>query len=155
FDLLVGLVTATGTAAVLVIGAAHVRSGLVSLGDLLLMMGYVAKLYDPIKTLSRKAATLQGYLASAERVFALLDESPDVQQRPHARPLLRARGAVGFRGVSFAYGRDRPVLQEVSFEIGPGTRLGVVGATGAGKTTVISLLTRFYDPTGGQILLDG
>ena len=155
FDLMIGLITSVGTAAVLFIGTAHVRSGVVTLGDLLLMMGYVGKLYDPIKTLSRKAATLQGYLASAERVFALLDEGPDVTQRPQARRLSRAQGAVVFRRVSFAYGRDRPVLHGVCFEIAPGTRLGVVGTTGAGKTTLISLLTRFYDPTGGRILLDG
>jgi ATP-binding cassette subfamily B protein len=155
FDLMIGLITSVGTAAVLFIGTAHVRSGLVTLGDLLLMMGYVGKLYDPIKTLSRKAATLQGHLAGAERVFALLDERPDVTQRPQARHLSRARGAVVFRRVSFAYGQDRPVLHRVCFDIAPGTRLGVVGTTGAGKTTLISLLTRFYDPTGGQILLDG
>jgi len=155
FDLLVGLITAGGTAAVLFIGTAHVRSGVVSLGDLLLMMGYLGKLYDPIKTLSGKAASLQGHLASAERVFALMDQRPDVMQRPHARRLSRARGAVAFRGVSFAYGKERPVLHDVCFQIAPGTRLGVVGTTGAGKTTLISLLTRFYDPTGGQILLDG
>jgi ABC-type multidrug transport system ATPase subunit/aminoglycoside phosphotransferase (APT) family kinase protein len=84
-----------------------------------------------------------------------LDEQPEVPERPHARPIKRAAGAVAFRGVSFAYGPDRPVLTDVSFEIQAGTRLGVVGATGAGKTTLISLLTRFYDPTAGQILLDG
>jgi ATP-binding cassette subfamily B protein len=155
FDVLVGLITAGGTAAVLFIGTAHVLSGVLSLGDLLLMMGYLGKLYDPIKTLSRKAASLQGHLASAERVFALLDRAPDVVPRPRARRLSRSRGAVAFRGVSFAYGKDRPVLHDVCFQIAPGTRLGVVGTTGAGKTTLISLLTRFYDPTGGQILLDG
>src|SRR5438034_6940657 len=87
------------------------------------------------------------YLASAERAFALLDEQPEVPERPNARPLQRAVGAVAFRGVSFAYGPDRPVLRDVSFEIEPGTQLGIVGATGAGKTTLISLLTRFYDAT--------
>src|SRR5207249_2934702 len=113
------------------------------------------QLYEPLKTLSRKAASIQSYLASAERAFALLDEQPEVHERPNARPLQRAVGAVAFRGVSFAYGPDRPVLRDVSFEIEPGTQLGIVGATGAGKTTLISLLTRFYDATAGQILLDG
>src|SRR5207248_1369526 len=90
-----------------------------------------------------------------ERAFALLDEQPEVPERPHARPIARATGAVAFEGISFAYGPDRPVLSDISFKIEPGTRLGVVGATGAGKTTLISLLTRFYDPTAGQILLGG
>src|SRR5437870_13212992 len=105
--------------------------------------------------MSKKAAGLQGYLASAERAFALLDEAPEVPERPGARSVTRAAGAVTFRNVCFAYGPDRPVLYDVSFELEPGTRLGVVGATGAGKTTLISLLTRFYDPTAGQILLEG
>src|SRR6266566_292030 len=100
------------------------------------------------------AARIQSYLASAERAFGLLDEQPEVPERPNARPIGRARGAVAFRHVSFAYGPDRPVLHDVSCDIAPGTRLGIVGATGAGKTTLISLLTRFYDPTEGQILLD-
>src|SRR5437870_12230849 len=105
--------------------------------------------------MSKKAAGLQGYLASAERAFALLDEAPEVPERPGARSVTRAAGAVTFRNVCFAYGPDRPVLYAISLELEPGTRLGVVGATGAGKTTLISLLTRFYDPTAGQILLDG
>src|SRR2546429_9310433 len=103
--------------------------------------------------MSRKATGLQGYLASAERAFALLDEEPDVPERPHARPVTRAGGAVEFRGVSFAYGPDRPVLQDVSFAIAPGTRLGVVGATGPGRTTLISLLTRFSGPPEGTTML--
>src|SRR5213082_1299810 len=155
YGLLIGLVTALGMAAVLLIGVGHVRSGVLTLGQLLLVLGYLGQLYEPLKTMSRKATGLQGYLASAERAFALLDEQPEVPERPHARPIARATGAVAFEGVSFAYGPDRPVLSDVSFTIEPGTRLGVVGATGAGKTTLISLLTRFYDPTAGRILLDG
>src|SRR6266566_4557717 len=155
YGVLIGLVTAVGMAAVLFIGVGHVRSGALTLGQLLLVLGYLGQLYDPLKTMSRKATGLQGYLASAERAFALLDEQPEVPERPHARPIARATGAVAFEGVSFAYGPDRPVLNDVSFVIAPGTRLGVVGATGAGKTTLISLLSRFYDPTAGQILLDG
>ena len=155
YGVLIGLVTAVGMAAVLFIGVGHVRSGALTLGQLLLVLGYLGQLYDPLKTMSRKATGLQGYLASAERAFALLDEQPEVPERPHAQPIARATGAVAFEGVSFAYGPDRPVLNDVSFVIAPGTRLGVVGATGAGKTTLISLLSRFYDPTAGQILLDG
>ena len=155
FGLLVGLTTAGGVAAVLLIGVRHVRSGTLTLGELLMVLSYLGQLYDPLKTISRKAAALQSYLASAERVFALLDERPDVPERPHARPLGRAVGAVEFRDVCFAYDPDHPVLHVVSFDVPPGARVAVAGTTGAGKTTLVSLLTRFYDPTGGAILLDG
>src|SRR5213593_1647368 len=154
YGVLVGLTSVLGTAAVLLIGVRHVRQDVLTLGQLLMVLGYLAQLYDPLKTISKKAAGIQGYLASAERAFALLDEEPEVPERPKARPIGRARGAVAFRHVSFAYGPDRPVLHDVSCDIAAGTRLGIVGATGAGKTTLISLLTRFYDPTEGQVLLD-
>ena len=155
FNLLVGLTTAGGMAAVLFIGIRHVGSGVLTLGELLMVMGYLNQLYEPLKTLSRKAASLQLHLASAERAFALLDEPSEVDERPDARPLGHAAGAIAFRDVSFSYGNERSVLHDVSFDIEPGTRLGIVGASGAGKTTLISLLTRFYDPTAGEIRLDG
>src|SRR5207244_4845862 len=115
----------------------HVRAGVITLGQLLLVLGYLGQLYEPLKTISRKATALQGYLASAERAFALLDEQPDVPERPHARPVTRATGAVEFRGVSFAYGPDRPVLHDISFKLEPGTGPGLVGATGDGSTTLL------------------
>src|SRR5438093_1639029 len=155
YGLFVGLVTALGTAAVLVIGVRHVRSGALTLGQLLIVMGYVGQLYEPLKTIGRKASALQSYLASAERAFALLDERPAGPARPHARPLARAAGAVAFRQVCFAYDGEHPVLRDVTFEVEASTRVAIVGATGAGKTTLVSLLTRFYDPTAGTILLDG
>jgi ATP-binding cassette subfamily B protein len=151
----IGLITAVSTTVVLFLGVAHVRSGIMSLGDLLLVMGYVAKLYDPMKTIGRKVATLQGHLASVERAFAVLDEQPDVNERPDARPIERARGAITFENVSFEYSPDRPVLYDVSFAIAPGTSVGIEGVTGAGKSTLVSLLTRLYEPTDGRILLDG
>jgi ATP-binding cassette subfamily B protein len=94
-------------------------------------------------------------MVSAERALALLDERPDVVERPHARALPRATGAVELREVSFAYEASRPVLRGVTCSIAAGTRVGIAGPTGAGKTTLISLLARFYDPTDGAILLDG
>ena len=155
FSLVVGLITAAGTAAVLFVGVRAVLSGAFTLGDLLLVMGYLGLLYGPLNELSNSKATLQGALASAERAFSLLDKVPDVVERPDALPLVRASGTVAFRDVSFAYREDHRVLHEVSFEVYPGTRLGISGKTGAGKTTLMSLLTRFYDPTVGQVLLDG
>jgi ATP-binding cassette subfamily B protein len=155
FGLLTGLTTTAGTAAVLFIGIRHVQSGALTLGQMLLVMGYLSQLYTPLRTIGRKVGSLQSHLASAERAFSLLDEAPDVAERPNARPLARALGSVTFRNVSFAYSEDRLVLNNVSFAISAGTRVGVVGTTGAGKTTLVSLLMRFYDPTNGQILLDG
>jgi len=153
--LLIGMTTALGTAAVLFVGVRNVQAGTLTLGELLLVMGYLAQLYGPLKVISRKVASLQSHLASAERAFALLDETPDVADHPGARRLARARGAVAFRGVSFAYEPGSPVLEDVSFEVPAGTRVGIVGETGAGKSTLLGLLTRFFDPATGQVLLDG
>jgi ATP-binding cassette subfamily B protein len=155
YGVFVGLTTALGMAAVLWIGVGHVRSGVLSLGQLLMVMGYLGQLYAPLKTLSQKAGTFQTYLASTERAFALLDERTDVPEQPLARPIERAGGAVTFRNVSFAYDPAHPVLDTVSFEVAAGARVAVAGMTGAGKTTLVSLLTRFYDPTAGAVLLDG
>jgi ATP-binding cassette, subfamily B, bacterial len=155
FGALFGLTIAVGMALVLLIGTRHVQAGHLKLGELVLIMGYLAQLYSPVQVISKSFMSMQSALASAERGFKLLDEVPDIIEKPHALPLARASGAVAFRNVSFTYDGSGIVLDNVSFEIPTGTRLGVVGATGAGKTTLVSLLSRFYDPTAGQILLDG
>jgi ABC-type multidrug transport system ATPase subunit/Ser/Thr protein kinase RdoA (MazF antagonist) len=155
FGILVGATLGLGMATVLYLGTHKVLAGAMTLGELVLVVGYLDQLYEPLKTASRKMGTLQSSLASAERVYSLLDEPPDFTDSPHARPLERAAGAVEFRGVSFAYEQRHRVLDEVSFNVAPGTRVGIAGTTGAGKTTLVSLLTRFYDPSAGQILLDG
>jgi ATP-binding cassette subfamily B protein len=154
FGFLVGAIIAVGTAAVLFIGLRHVRAGTLALGELLIIIGYLSQLYGRLDSLSRTVANLQGSLACAERAFNLLDERPDMVDRANARPVERAAGALALRDVSFGYGPEGKVLEQASFAIAPGTRVGIVGATGTGKTTLVSLLTRFYDPTAGQILLD-
>ncbi|MBA3746403.1 MAG: ABC transporter ATP-binding protein, partial [Solirubrobacterales bacterium] len=117
---------------------------------------YLVQLYEPLKQMSKKIADLQGSFASAERAFAVLDEPTDVIERPAARRLSRAHGAISFDDVSFAYaGERRNVLERVSFDVAAGTTLGITGTTGAGKTTLVSLLMRFYDPSQGAITLDG
>jgi len=154
--LMVGLVTAAGEAAVIFIGVRNVQAHTLTLGDLLLVMGYLSQLYRPLESVSKRLGELQRSLASAERTFALLDQTPEVIEKPNAMPLSRAKGALSFQNVFFAYdGENNPVLQNVTFEVGPDTRVGIAGATGAGKTTLVSLLTRFYDPTSGRITLDG
>lgn len=155
FDLLVGLTIAMGTAVVLFIGVRHVQAARLTLGDLLLVMAYLAQFYGPLQTITKKAAELQSSMASAERAFTLLDEVSDVPERPEAKPIQRSSGNIMLRKVSFAYNASRPVLQDISVEIPGGTRVGIIGTTGAGKSTLVGLLTRFYDPTTGQILLDG
>lgn len=155
YDILIGVTTACGTAAVLFLGIRHVQSGTLTLGELMLVMSYLAQLFGPLASLSEMTSRTQRSLSSAERAFALLDQAPDVVEKKHAIPLHHAQGAVTFRNVGFAYDRDRPVLRDVSIEIKAGLRVGIVGMTGAGKSTLVSLLTRFYEPDEGEILLDG
>jgi ATP-binding cassette subfamily B protein len=152
--MMLGLTTAVGTAAAIYIGVRHVQSGVLTLGSLLLMMGYLSQLYEPLRTISRRIASVQSHLAGAQRAFDIVDSDPDVPEREHALPIGRAEGAITFEHVSFAYG-DYPVLDDVSFSVPAGCRVGIAGRTGAGKTTLVSLLPRFFDPSHGRILLDG
>jgi ATP-binding cassette subfamily B protein len=155
FGLLSNVITAIGTALVLYIGVRSVLSSRLTLGELLMIIAYLTQLYGPLNAIGDKIISLQPYVASIKRAFELLDEVPDVAERPHARPLKRAAGAIEFRDVGFAYDGENLVLDGVSFAIEAGTRLGIAGRTGAGKSTLMSLLMRFYDPSRGQILLDG
>jgi ATP-binding cassette subfamily B protein len=155
FGLLSHVITALGTALVLYIGVRSVLASRLTLGELLMVITYLTQLYGPLNAIGDKIVGLQTYKASIKRAFELLDEVPDVAERPHARPLKRATGAIAFRGVGFAYDNQHLVLDGVSFTMGAGTRLGIAGRTGAGKSTLMSLLMRFYDPSQGRILLDG
>ena len=149
FAFVIGMSLAVGTATVLYVGIHQVQSGAVTLGELLLVVSYLALLYEPLRTISEIIGRLQLHLASAQRAFAFLDELPD------ARRITRSEGAIVFDRVSFVYPGSRTALRDASFEIRSGVRVGIMGPTGAGKTTLVSLLARFYDPTSGAILLDG
>lgn len=155
FETAVGLTVAVGAALVLFFGVLQTKAGHLSVGELLMILAYQTQIYEPLKTISKKIADLQSSLASAARAFSLLDELPEVSEKPHARRLERARGELTFDGVSFAYVPGHDVLAGITLTVTAGSRVGIQGTTGAGKTTIMSLLTRFYDPTGGTIALDG
>ena len=155
FGLVVNLTTALGSAAVLFLGVLSVQSGRLTVGELLMIITYLGQLYSPVKSISNQVKGLQSSLASLERAFELLDEMPEVTEKPQARPLQRAVGGIEFRNVTFAYVGEKTVLKRTSFSVRPGTRLGIQGRTGAGKSTLVSLLYRLYDPQTGEILLDG
>jgi ATP-binding cassette subfamily B protein len=154
YSLLVGIVTAAGLAAVLYIGIGHVQAGPLTLGSLLVVNYYVTQLYSPLRNVGQSILDIQMSLTGVERYRAVLDEKPDVPESPNALPLAEARGDIAFRGVSFEYTKDHSVLDDVSFELHAGDRLGVVGPTGSGKTTLSTLLLRLFDPTKGVITLD-
>jgi ATP-binding cassette, subfamily B, bacterial len=155
FNTLVGLTLAVGTACALYLGVSHVQAGTLTLGGLIVVMSYLAQLYRPIETLSKNLSQLQQSFAGAERAFALLDQLPEVTDHPEARPLARARGEIEFCQASFAYDDKPAVLHGLELHVPAGARVGIVGRTGAGKTTLVNLVTRFYDPSSGAVRLDG
>jgi len=155
FDLLVAFTFGMGTALTLFIGVLHIRSGILTLGQLLMVLAYLAELYEPLTSITKKVGELQSSLASADRVFSVLDLATEVVERPNASSLVRAKGAIAFRDVLFAYDGENPVIRDISFDVVPGGRVGIFGPTGSGKTTLLNLLLRFYDPSCGAILVDG
>ncbi|HJT70719.1 MAG TPA: ABC transporter ATP-binding protein [Terriglobales bacterium] len=155
FNVLIGLTIAGGTAAALYIGVHHVRAGALTVGSLLMIMAYVAQVYQPLQLLTTKTTELQTWFASLERAFMLLDQEPEISEEKSALPVSRVRGEFEFRNVSFLYEDSQQGLHDLSFHVPAGTRVGIVGATGAGKTTLLNLLMRFYDPSEGAVLLDG
>ena len=155
FSLVVTMTTAVGTAMVLGVGAFHVLEGRMSVGELLVVMGYVAALYKPLEAISNTVSTLQEQFITLRNALELLDTPPEIQERPDAVVVDRSAGHIAFERVSFSYVGRRGTLRDVSFEAGAGSRVAVVGPTGAGKSTLLSLLPRFYDAAQGRILLDG
>jgi ATP-binding cassette, subfamily B, bacterial len=155
FNMSIGLTIAAGTALVLYIGVRHVRSGLLTVGSLLVVMAYLGQLYQPLQLVTTKITELQTWLVSLGRTLDLLDREPEIEEALGAVPLQRARGAVSFQNVSFLYDASGQGLHNISFEASPGMRVGIVGTTGAGKTTLLNLIMRFYDPSAGQVQLDG
>ncbi len=154
FKLAVGLVTAVGTAALMWIGGRRALAGAVSPGTILVFLSYLASLYGPLNSITYTISTLQHAAANAERVGEILDTPHDVPEAPGARDV-RLHGAVRYEDVVFGYDPARPVLRDISFDVRPGERVALVGPTGAGKTTLVNLLLRFFDPWTGRVLVDG
>ncbi|MDQ7793771.1 MAG: ABC transporter ATP-binding protein [bacterium] len=152
---LVEAVGALGMALVIWYGGPPVIRGTLTLGVFTIFISYVTRFYQPIRDLSAVYNQLQAATAAAEKIFEILDTEPGVRDRPGAIGLPPVRGEVEFEGVSFAYRDGEPVLDGVSLRAAPGERVALVGPTGAGKTTVLALLARFYEPEAGVIRVDG
>jgi ABC-type multidrug transport system fused ATPase/permease subunit len=140
---------------IMLLAAFHVLSGQLTLGEMLVILAYVSDIHGPIEEIGGTFAGVQHSLASAERALDVLDTVPEVRDRPGAKVLKRLAGAVDFEDVCFAYDPEQTILHRVSFSAEPGEVVAIVGPTGAGKTTLASLLIRFYDPASGRVALDG
>jgi ATP-binding cassette, subfamily B, bacterial len=150
-----GLAVSIGTAAVVWVAGHQALRGAITVGDILVFLAYLGMLYQPMNTFSQSASVIQSATAQLRRVFEIIDSAPDIRDRAHAETLKSVRGEVEFKNVSFEYDPRRAVLQKLNLAVRPGQVIAVVGRTGAGKTTLASLLLRFYDPTSGAITLDG
>lgn len=155
FHYLVDLATVAGTAVVIWLGGYHILQGQLTLGELLIFLGYLAAVYAPLNSISATLTQIQEAMASARRVFQVFDTEPAVKESPHAQSLPPLRGDVRFEHVSFAYREGKAALEDVSFDARAGDVVGIVGMSGAGKTTLVSLLLRLFDPDRGRIRIDG
>ena len=144
-----------GTVIVLGVGAPMVVRGQLTLGTLVAFLSYITSFYQPIHRLTEVDNVLQEAIAAGERIFELLDTTSDVTDHPAATELGDIRGHIAFEHVSFRYGTGEEVLQDVSFEIKPGAMVALVGPSGAGKTSIANLISRFYDPVRGRVVVDG
>ncbi len=151
---IVELLGALGVAMVFWYGLHRVFSGAITQGELFSFMAAVIMTYTPLKRLTKVVNRIQRSVGAAERVFEVIDEKPDIVEAPDAVSLERARGEVRFENVTFAY-EELPVLRDFSFRVFPGEMVALVGPSGVGKSTIISLLNRFYDPQSGAITVDG
>ncbi len=135
-------------------GSASVLAGTLSLGTLFVFINYISSFFEPIQELAEQFGTLQSSLASAEKIFTILDEKPEIVNPKHPRTVA-INGRIEFRHVWFAYEKEEYILKDVSFCIEPGEKIAFVGATGAGKSSILNLIGRYYDVQRGEILIDG
>jgi ATP-binding cassette subfamily B protein len=155
FSLAVNMITAIGSSLVLGLGAYHVIQGKLSVGQMLVVIAYIAAVYKPLEMISTTIGASQDRFMSLKATYQLMDTEPDIKDTPNARPVSRVQGRVTYDRVNFSYAGRSATLQNISFEAEAGRVIGIVGPTGAGKSTLVSLLPRFYEPSQGRILLDG
>jgi subfamily B ATP-binding cassette protein MsbA len=152
--LVLGVIFALGGCAILGYGGWLAYAGVISAGELMLFLIYLEKLYDPLNKLSSSGAGLQGGLVQVQRVFDVLDRDPVIRDAPDAQPLPRKPRSLRFDNVGFEYKSGVPILRDIDVTIEPGQMVAFVGSSGVGKTTLLNLLPRFYDPTTGSLQLD-
>ena len=152
---LIRLLADFSTVLLLWAGGYFVMSGKLTIGELVAFNAYLVNLVQPLRRFGTLASALSSSIAGADRVFEILDLPEEVQQAPDAEPLPEIQGHVQFSNVSFGYLRQTPVLQDISFEVQPGSIVAILGPTGSGKSTIINLLLRFYDCTAGCVCVDG
>jgi ATP-binding cassette subfamily B protein len=155
FKTMCGFATALGTAAITGLGAWQALDGRLTIGDLLVFISYLGSLYGPLESLAYTSSTIHAAAGSARRVMEVLRQEPDVRDDPHANSLNSAQGHVRIENVTFGYEPGRKILHGVSLEAKPGQTIAIVGPTGAGKSTLVSLIPRFFDPWEGRVLIDG
>ncbi len=151
----VEVIVAVGTCLVLGVGSRLALAGQLSAGTLVVFLLYLGKMYKPMRELSKMTDTVSKAAVGYERIKEVLETESRVRDLPRARRAPRFHGKIEFDRVSFVYSEDQPVLRDISFRIEPGRLAALVGPTGAGKTTIISLIPRFYDPISGQVKIDG
>ena len=151
----VGLIVAVGTALVLWFGGRLVLAGALSAGSLIVFIWYLGKMYKPMQDFAKMMDTYSKAAVGYERIREVFDTEPQVRDRPSALPAPRLRGEIEFDHVYFSYTPGQPVLKDICFKIAPGQMMALVGPTGAGKTTIASLIGRFYDPDSGFVKIDG
>ena len=154
FSVTVTAITLAGTALVLIVGGVHVLDGTLTVGSLLVVIAYLAAVYNPISSIAHTTGLLQQAIVSARRVREIFALTPERLDAPEAVDASAIAGHVRFEAVSFAYDDHRTVLDEVSFDAHPGEMVALVGLTGAGKTTIANLIPRFFEPTRGRVLVD-
>ena len=148
-------VSIIGTVLVYIFGVRFMQSGTLVLADLLLIIWYLGRFWGPLNTLSNFYNDLLTAMASIERIFEIMDTPSDIQDKPGCHPLPPIKGDVSFENVTFSYDGEKTVLKDVSFEVKAGQTIALVGPTGAGKSTVVNLVSRFYDVTAGAVKIDG